>query len=115
MIPRPRCECHDVPVCVHQSNYRPDPGWEDRERGWNGHCLIEGCEGYSLIWVIFPEWLDEIKKENAETQAKREASRGPGYSPPDLGALAELLREGRDKAENEARDNFHGCGLRSPR
>jgi hypothetical protein len=45
---------------------------------------------------MLPEWLDDIKKEYAEAQARLEASRGPGYAPAGIGEVAELLREMRD-------------------
>jgi len=115
MIPHPRCSCHGLKACVHLNGWTDNPDGRDEERDWNWHCLLKGCEGYSVTLVMLPEWMDEI---NAEYQAGKKAleeARGPGYSPPDLGELAELMRKSRDQAENEARDSFHGCGLRPAR
>ncbi len=105
MTPHPLCSCHGLKACVHQSNYRPDPDGEDRERGWNWHCLIKGCEGYSLLWVILPEWLEEMK---AEWRAyEKEKEKDPAPSPEELGRLIERLRESRAEAEAQARDRVH--------
>jgi len=114
-VPHPRCSCHGWKACVHDYNGKPDPDGQDIERGWNWHCLIDGCEGYSLVMVMLREWADEINTEWQASKKALEEARGPGYSPPDLGELAELMRKSRDQAETEARDSFHGCGLRPAR
>lgn len=59
MPAQPRCACHEALACVHVDNYRPDPHGRDEQRGWNWHCFLDDCEGYSAVLVVLAEWVPQ--------------------------------------------------------
>lgn len=70
-IPRPACSCHNLPACVHRENGHPDPDGLDEERGWNWHCALDGCEGYSKVLLVWHEWLLAALAEQQRDNAAR--------------------------------------------